>query len=81
MNKLHHYLAPKPDIIPPIGVSRKIDQTSAKAWRSRRDCVIYIAARAGISQRWLADVFDLPRSRIAVIIKQVGATLPDAKEN
>jgi hypothetical protein len=48
----------------PPGVS------AGKKWRFRRDLVIYLAhKRNGLSQRFLADVFDLPRSRIAVIIQ------------
>jgi hypothetical protein len=43
----------------------------AARWRLHRDLVILIANRAGVSQRVLADVFDLPRSRIAVIIKMI----------
>ena len=41
-----------------------------KRWKFRRNVVIYVAQRNGISQRVLADVFDLPRSRIASIIKE-----------
>jgi hypothetical protein len=41
-----------------------------KRWRFRRNVVIYVAHRNGISQRVLADVFDLPRSRIASIVKE-----------
>jgi hypothetical protein len=42
-----------------------------KRWRFRRNLVIYLAHRRnGISQRVLADVFDLPRSRIAAIVKE-----------
>ena len=40
-----------------------------KRWRFRRNAVIYVAHRGGLSQRLLADVFDLPRSRIADIIR------------
>lgn len=46
-------------------------KTPAQRWRFRRDVVIYVAHQAGISQRVLADVFDLPRSRIAVVIAQI----------
>jgi hypothetical protein len=42
-----------------------------KRWKFRRNLVIFVAHRDGISQRLLADVFDLPRSRIAAIIKEV----------
>jgi hypothetical protein len=42
-----------------------------KRWKFRRNVVIYLAHRRnGISQRILADVFDLPRSRIASIVKE-----------
>lgn len=42
----------------------------SKRWKFRRNVVIYVAHRNGFSQRVLADVFDLPRSRIASIIKE-----------
>ena len=41
-----------------------------KRWKFRRNAVIYVAHRDGFSQRVLADVFDLPRSRIASIVKE-----------
>ncbi len=41
-----------------------------KRWKFRRNAVIYVAHREGFSQRVLADVFDLPRSRIASILKE-----------
>ena len=41
-----------------------------RRWKFRRNLVIYIASRNGASQRLLADVFDLPHSRIAAIIKE-----------
>lgn len=41
-----------------------------KQWRFRRNLVIYVAHRNGLSQRMLADVFDLPRSRISEIIQE-----------
>ncbi len=44
--------------------------SAGRRWRFRRDLVIYLAHRRnGLSQRFLADVFDLPRSRIAAIIR------------
>ena len=49
------------------------DATPAQKWRARRDTVILIAAHKGVSQRVLADVFHLPRSRIAAIIKTMRA--------
>jgi hypothetical protein len=44
--------------------------TVGQRWRFRRNLVIYVANRQGLSQRLLADVFDLPRSRIAEIISE-----------
>jgi hypothetical protein len=41
-----------------------------RRWRFRRNLVIYVAHRQGLSQRLLADVFDLPRSRIGAIIQE-----------
>ena len=46
------------------------ESSPGRRWRFRRDLVIFIASRNGVSQRVLADVFDLPRSRIAVIVKE-----------
>jgi hypothetical protein len=53
---------PTPPPLPP-------NASLGRRWRFRRDLVIYVSSRSGISQRLLADVFDLPRSRIASIIK------------
>ena len=44
-----------------------------RRWKFRRNLVIYIASQNGASQRLLADVFDLPHSRIAAIIKEFRA--------
>ena len=41
-----------------------------RRWKLRRNLVIYIASQHGASQRLLGDVFDLPHSRIAAIIKE-----------
>jgi len=41
-----------------------------KRWKFRRNLVIFIAHQSGVSQRLLADVFDLPRSRIAAIVTE-----------
>lgn len=49
--------------------------TPLQRWRKRRDAVIYHAWRGGFSQRCLADVFDLPRSRIATIAARVGTAV------
>lgn len=47
------------------------DASPGKRWRFRRNLVIYLAHRRnGLSQRFLADVFDLPRSRIGDIVRE-----------
>ncbi len=46
-------------------------------WKFRRNLVIFIASRNGASQRLLADVFDLPHSRIAAIVKEFRAKYAD----
>ncbi len=43
-----------------------------KRWKFRRNLVICVAHRNGLSQRLLADVFDLPRSTIQSIINKFG---------
>lgn len=45
--------------------------SAGKRWRFRRNLVIYVAHRQGLSQRLLAEVFDLPRSRIAEILDEL----------
>jgi hypothetical protein len=52
--------------IPPLPANASV----GKRWKFRRNLVIFVAHRNGFSQRLLADVFDLPRSRIASIIKE-----------
>lgn len=47
--------------------------TVGQRWRFRRDLVITAAHRAGFSQRFLADVFDLPHSRVGAIVAEVEA--------
>ncbi len=46
------------------------DASVGRRWKFRRNLVIYIASQHGASQRLLADVFDLPHSRIAAIVKE-----------
>jgi hypothetical protein len=41
-----------------------------RAWKFRRNLVIFLANKHGASQPLLADVFDLPHSRIAAIVKE-----------
>lgn len=47
--------------------------SAGKRWRFRRDMAIYALSHSGFSQRYIADVFDLPRSRIATILKDFAA--------
>lgn len=53
--------------VPPLGPRA----TAGQRWRYRRNLVIYVAYRNGVSQRLLADVFDIPRSHISTILKNV----------
>jgi hypothetical protein len=53
-------------LIHPLSPNASVGQR----WRFRRDVVIYVASRSGISQRSLAEVFDLGRSRIAKILEE-----------
>jgi hypothetical protein len=48
-----------------------------RRWKFRRNLVIFIASRNGVSQRLLADVFDLPHSRIAAILKEFRSKYAD----
>ncbi len=48
-----------------------------RRWKFRRNLVIVIASQNGVSQRLLADVFDLPHSRIAAIIKEFRSKYAD----
>ena len=45
--------------------------TPGQRYRFRRNLVIYTSWKSGFSQRYLADVFLLPRSRIAAIVKEI----------
>lgn len=54
--------------------------SAGQRWRFRRNLVIFGASQIGFSQRVLADVFDLPHSRIASIIKEFRAICPDVIE-
>lgn len=56
---------------PPVGGMRARRATVGQRWKLRRNLVIYIASQHGASQRMLADVFDLPHSRIAAILKEL----------
>jgi hypothetical protein len=47
--------------------------TVGQRWRRRRDLVIALAWRAGASERLLAEVFDLTRSRVQAIVAALAA--------
>jgi hypothetical protein len=47
--------------------------TVGQTWRRKRDLAIFAAHRGGCSQRLLAEVHDLPRSRIATICRTMAA--------
>lgn len=51
--------------------------TVGQRWRFRRNICIAVLHRAGMSQRVLSDVFDLPRSRIAAIVKEMTEDAPE----
>ncbi len=53
-----------------VGPPLSPNASPGKRWRFRRNLVIFVAHRQGLSQRLLAEVFDLPRSRIAEIIAE-----------
>ena len=53
------------------GVKPEKSVSVGRRWKLRRNLVIYIANQHGASQRMLADVFDLPHSRIAAILKEL----------
>ena len=57
----------------------RADATVGMRWRFRRNLVIFVAFKNGFSQRVLSDVFDLPRSRIAAIIKEI-SVIEDSME-
>jgi len=70
---------PTPHPIPiPIPEPTLPDNASiGRRWKLRRNMVIFIASQNGVSQRMLADVFDLPHSRIAAIVKEFRAKYAD----
>ena len=55
--------------LPPLPPNASV----GKRWRFRRNLVIFVAHRHGLSQRLLADVFDLPRSTVSSVIKEFAA--------
>jgi hypothetical protein len=59
-------IAPTPSNLPTVPQNASV----GRRWKFRRNLVIFIASQNGASQRLLADVFDLPHSRIAAIIKE-----------
>lgn len=68
---------PTEDAVVPKRPSPPSTAGVGKRWKFRRNVVIFIAYRNGVSQRGLADVFDLPRSTIAAVIKDFKRSYPD----
>lgn len=52
-------------LLPPSGAG------VARRWRFRRNVVIFVAHMNGIPQRELAEVFDLPQSRVSAIVREI----------
>ncbi len=71
MRLFRHVGKPRHEIGAPRLLTPPPGATVGKRWRFRRNLVIYVAFKNGFSQRVLADVFDLPRSRISAIIKEI----------
>jgi repressor of nif and glnA expression len=44
------------------------DPTPRQSWQAKRDLVLVVVHRAGVSQRELSRVFDLSKSRVSEII-------------
>lgn len=51
-------------------LAKKVKVSVSKTWRDKRDSVIRLVCKHGVSQRFAADVFDLPHSRISQIVKE-----------
>lgn len=66
-------LLSKVESLPIASARLPADASTGRRWRFRRNLVIFIASQHGASHRLLADVFDLPHSRIAAIIKELRA--------
>ena len=54
--------------------------TPGQRWRFQRNLVISLAHQQGISQRFLSEVFNLPRSHIATIVKEFQKHLTDPSD-
>ena len=50
--------------------SRPRTATVGQAWKHKRNIMICIAYGAGCSQRFIAEVFDLPHSRVHAILDE-----------
>lgn len=67
LESTHPYLNYRMPRVPPVPPNATVGQR----WRFRRNLIIYVANRSGVSQRMLAEVFDLPRSRIGEIVQDL----------
>jgi|GEM_PF-6935403 len=61
-------LPPEPELIRLRYPDR--EPTVSQRWKFRRALVMYYAHRVGCSHRFLADVFDLPHSRVSGILSE-----------
>jgi hypothetical protein len=60
--------------MPSAPAGRHVDAiTFGRRWKLRRDVLIFVAAEAGFSHRWIADVFDLSRARVRQIVRVMRA--------
>jgi hypothetical protein len=51
--------------------------TPLRRWRARRDAIMRLAYRIGLSRELIADVFDLGRSAVNAILKGTARAAPD----
>ena len=55
---------------PVRSIPRTEAKTPLKRWQHRRNTLIVLAHESGVSQRMIADVFDLSRKRVQNILKE-----------
>ena len=61
-----------------VVVADPFAEPARRRWKFRRDLVIYLAFRLGFSRKYLAEVFDLHRTRINLVIERL--SIYDAAE-
>jgi len=55
--------------LPPVPA----EASAGQRWKYQRNMVIYFLHKQGLTQRFIGDVFDLPHSRIGMIIREMRA--------